>query len=148
VDSNKESLEKEILEEFMLHYPDFPKGKLVKSESPDFILKLGPRKAIGIEITTLADPVVSQRLEAGENRSDRRVMLEEKVKNIIRMKEEKLRIYRKKRSDYYWLIIACDIKRFLAPFRLPVKVDTWCISSEFNRVFLFESASKKVYILT
>ena len=42
---------------FMKAYRDFPKGKLLKSESPDFILKLNPKKTIGIELTHLHDPI-------------------------------------------------------------------------------------------
>lgn len=33
--------------------PEFPKGRLVPSESPDFILSLGIRNSVGIEITRL-----------------------------------------------------------------------------------------------
>jgi hypothetical protein len=43
-----------ILKYFSKKYSDFPKGKLVKTESPDFILKINPRKSIGIELTKLA----------------------------------------------------------------------------------------------
>jgi len=38
---------------FRENYPDFPKGKLTKSESPDFVLKLSPSKSIGIEISRI-----------------------------------------------------------------------------------------------
>lgn len=41
-----------IMRSFRESYPDFPKGKLVKSESPDFTLKLSVSKSIGIEIST------------------------------------------------------------------------------------------------
>ena len=33
-----------IMEHFRNNYVEFPKGKLQKSESPDFILKISPKK--------------------------------------------------------------------------------------------------------
>ncbi len=50
--------EKKQLEVLMMHYfrechPEFPKGQLIASESPDFILKLKTKQRIGIEITRL-----------------------------------------------------------------------------------------------
>lgn len=42
-----------IMRSFRDAYPDFPKGKLTKSESPDFTLKLSVSNAIGIEISSL-----------------------------------------------------------------------------------------------
>ncbi len=50
--------EKKQLELLLMHYfrdrnPDFPKGKLMLSESPDFILKLKTKNRIGIELTRL-----------------------------------------------------------------------------------------------
>jgi hypothetical protein len=50
--------EKKQLEILLMHYfrecyPGFPKGRLVPSESPDFILTLKSRNNLGIEITRL-----------------------------------------------------------------------------------------------
>jgi hypothetical protein len=148
MNDNKHGMERGIMEEFALYYPDFPKGKLVKSESPDFILKLGPRRAIGIELTTLPLPGVSQKNDSGEDPPERRVTLEEKVKDIIRMKENKLRLYRKKRSDLYWLVIAGNTHQYTGSSNPANKINTWNLSSGFNRVFLYDTVSKKVYVLT
>ncbi|RIH65614.1 hypothetical protein D1164_08075 [Mariniphaga sediminis] len=50
--------EKKQLEVLLMHYfrecyPDFPKGKVVTSESPDFIVQLKSRNNLGIELTRL-----------------------------------------------------------------------------------------------
>jgi hypothetical protein len=50
--------EKKHLEVLLMHYfrecyPEFPRGKLMPSESPDFIVKLKTRNRIGIELTRL-----------------------------------------------------------------------------------------------
>ena len=42
-----------VMRSFRDNYPDFPKGKLIKSESPDFTLKLSLTKSIGIELSRI-----------------------------------------------------------------------------------------------
>ena len=46
--------ELQIIQQFKAGYSDFPKGKLEKSESPDFILRLTAKSAIGIELTKMS----------------------------------------------------------------------------------------------
>jgi len=40
-----------VMRSFRESYSDFPKGKLLKSESPDFVLKINTDRSIGIEIS-------------------------------------------------------------------------------------------------
>lgn len=40
-----------VMRSFRDHYKEFPKGKLTKSESPDFVLKQSLSKSIGIEVS-------------------------------------------------------------------------------------------------
>ena len=49
----KKQLEILLLDYFRECYADFPKGKIVPDESPDFIIKLNARKNLGIELTRL-----------------------------------------------------------------------------------------------
>ncbi len=49
----KKQLEILLLQYFRECYPDFPKGKIIPSESPDFIIKLKNKNNIGIELTRL-----------------------------------------------------------------------------------------------
>lgn len=49
----KKQVEVLLMEYFRQTYPEFPKGRLVPSESPDFILRLKNRTSMGIEITRL-----------------------------------------------------------------------------------------------
>ncbi len=50
---HKKSLERLLLDLFLEGYPGLLKGKLVATESPDFILTTSPRVSIGIELTRL-----------------------------------------------------------------------------------------------
>lgn len=49
----KKQVEVLLMEYFRCTYPEFPKGRLIPSESPDFILGLKNRLSVGIEITRL-----------------------------------------------------------------------------------------------
>jgi len=49
----KKQLERLLIDYFKESYPEFPKGKLTESESPDFVLNSNSRQSIGIELTRL-----------------------------------------------------------------------------------------------
>ena len=49
----KKQLEILLLHYFRQCYPDFPKGKVIPSESPDFIISLKSKNNIGVELTRL-----------------------------------------------------------------------------------------------
>lgn len=49
----KKQVEVLLMDYFRSIYPVFPKGKLIPSESPDFIIDMKPRNSVGIEITRL-----------------------------------------------------------------------------------------------
>ena len=49
----KKQLEVLLMQYFSECYTDFPKGKVISSESPDFIITLKSRNNIGIELTRL-----------------------------------------------------------------------------------------------
>ena len=61
------------IELFRYLYNDFPKGKLVRTESPDFVIKKGQRNYFGIEITHVVDETNAEKfsLDSEENRRKR-----------------------------------------------------------------------------
>ena len=112
-----------VIRYFREQYASFPKGKLVKSESPDFILKLNRKKRIGIELTRLD--------HAGSGA--------ELLAELLYKKEDKLRLYKKRLLSEYWLVIfteSTDLEEILE-----------CAgrqTSSFDKVFIFELFSGKV----
>ena len=52
-DQIKKEKERLVVEQFRDTYTEFPKGKLVLSESPDFVIRTSPRYSIGIELVSL-----------------------------------------------------------------------------------------------
>jgi len=120
---NKKAEEWTVIRYFREQYASFPKGKLVKSESPDFILKLNRKKRIGIELTRLD--------HAGSGA--------ELLAELLYKKEDKLRLYKKRLLSEYWLVIfteSTDLEDILE-----------CAgrqTSSFDKVFIFELFSGKV----
>lgn len=66
----KKQLELLLINYLRSSYSDFPKGKIVSSESPDFIVKSKPAKKIGIELVRLAPEKLFNHLADNEFRSE------------------------------------------------------------------------------
>ena len=134
---DKSIQEQIILDRFRIHYPGFPKGRIVKSESPDFLLMSCNRPAIGIELTSLPFP---NYILSNENNKE---FISDMVRSISR-KQEKLKSYRQKHADAYWLIIFADSIEFNG-FSLNGQLDGSISKNGFDRVFLFDLFEAKVW---
>jgi hypothetical protein len=133
---DKKTEEFAILEIFRDVFPDFPRGLLSPSESPDFILSLGPKKKIGIELTRLSQQLPDSNPFSFEN-----------ISACLLTKEPKLRLYKKKRLSEYWLILVVRDPAYTPRHNLNNKLIKWVFASGFNRVFLFYLARSRVYEL-
>lgn len=118
--------ESAILELFRDHYRDFPDGVLNASESPDFILSMGPKKKIGIELTRLHQQFSDPDLFSFEN-----------ISACLLLKEEKLILYRRKKLQEYWLIFSVRDPAFKPRFNLSNKLMVWEFETAYDRVFIF-----------
>jgi len=114
---------------FKEKYPAFPKGKLIKDESPDFILKTGRHYSIGIELTQIISP------QHGFQNDFQ--FIDEVMKTILK-KNGKLPLYSQKKTNEIWLIITCDDLNFQDNFRPEENLFTAGLKSGFNRIFLFD----------
>lgn len=241
----KKQLEIVLMNYFMEFYPDFPKGSLLPTESPDFILTFKNRHQLGIELTRLnpgnaAPPDAAHlrkiefrehligivrdlfehnnahnlfvkflfsekksidreneisvavrvanliRMAVGKKKEQRffRILIEsselpegldgllivnhpalnisfwersnnlgvsnnvvDDIRMAIHKKDEKLRLYRKQRLNYYWLLITTDRLRGVKSFNLPNKIMNHKFHSNFQRVFLFDLIKSNVFQL-
>ena len=70
--ADKKQLEILLMDYFRMCYPDFPKGRVVPAESPDFWVRKKNRNVIGIELTRLnpvhANPVDAERQKIIDSR--------------------------------------------------------------------------------
>ena len=133
-------MERRVLDEFRKYYPEFPKGKIVQSESPDFILETSPKHTVGIELSAL--PSSSLILN---NKRDLYNLIEEIHHSVIK-KDEKLPLYRKQRADEYWLLLYIDSLQD-GPFNLKEHLPRTETMNGYNRVFLFDIYDGKVFIM-
>lgn len=228
-----------IMRSFRDNYPDFPKGKLTKSETPDFIHKLSLTKSIGIEISTLykshtdgntesqmrsiiyrahelylerfrnpifaqiffssdfnipindeiyatkiaiaiIDVIAEQKigaqymahiepdlLPAGVSRiiiyahptfknsfwdlrfelNIQDILSNGNIEKLVNKKDDKLRLYRKKISDLYWLIISADFINKPASFNFENALNQIKLETGFNKVFLYHLFEQKYFEL-
>jgi hypothetical protein len=132
-----------ILELFRKSYPEFPKGKLLKSESPDFILRQNYHQSIGIEITKLR--------EANIPKSNPGFPVAElnyaNIGAAIRSKEEKLALYRQKKINIFWLLITVDYIRLSEAMNSSNIIAGWEFNTGYHKVFLFDLFEKKIFEL-
>ena len=113
---------------FREKYAGFPKGKLLKSESPDFIIKHGRKKRIGIELT---------QLDFGHK--DGQDNWSKQLTDLLSRKEDKLRIYKKKWLNEYWLLITIENIDLI-----DTGLNNIYFNSKFDKVFLFDLFSGKI----
>jgi hypothetical protein len=139
-----------IMEQFKRKFKDFPKGKVVKSESPDFIVELSSKISIGIELTKLHGPSINKVKSHFTSKISGYQAPEFSRENIeftIEAKNKKLIFYRKKYIKVLWLLITADIDESSVSFNLYNKLDNWIFNSGFQRIFLFELKEEKIFEL-
>ena len=134
--NDKKHTESIIINLFREHFPDFPKGSLKPSESPDFILGITPRQKIGIELTSLHPYSKDTELLSYEN-----------ITACLDAKNEKLRLYQRKKLNEYWLIISVDDPQSWNRINIHNKLILRIFKTGFNRVFLFNTINCKVFEL-
>ncbi len=138
---NQKQEEIVVMEYFRSKLVGFPAGKLIKSESPDFILKLNSGKRIGIELTRLKE-------NNHNNHNHEYVVPEITQQNLeatILGKEEKIDLYLGKKFSEIWLIITVDFFRSAMPVSTALNVFEHSYSSSFAKLFLFELMEGKIF---
>ncbi len=132
--------ERQWLDAFKKVFEGFPSGRIIATESPDFIVQVNPKQRIGIEITKydLYEPdeqlVLSSFVDA------------ERMALLIEKKNEKRGLYQKKWLNAYWLLILIntgehkDILRFSDRFMSHYQNIT-----RFDRLFVFDYLRRQLY---
>jgi len=139
-----------IMEQFRKEYDEFPKGKLRKSESPDFILWQTAKTSIGIELTKLHGPTVRKyktHYPFKINGFQAPEFNRENIEYTINAKNEKLHIYQQQKLNQIWLLITANLDESPVLFNLGNKLENWKFSSGFQKIFLFELKKRKVFEL-
>jgi len=134
--SDKKTEELVIIELFRDRFKNFPGGVLTVSESPDFILSIGPEKKLGLELTRLHQQIKGTDPFSYEN-----------IVACLQQKEEKLELYRRKRLQEYWLILFVRDPAYSPRYNLYNKLIVWEFETDFNRVFFFNLLNSDVFEL-
>ena len=126
--------EYQIFNLFRRLHDDFPRGQVVPNESPDFLVRLNRRSAIGIELTELR----GQEFYEQRGHYSHPEMIKEQIEKIIHAKEEKIHLYQRHKPAQLWLLIHIGSFDNLIHFNLKDKIERWGFAADFNRVFLLE----------
>ncbi len=138
---NQKDEERLIMDYFRKIYPHFPKGKLMKSESPDFILQQNNHQTIGIEITRLHDANIPKSNPGFPVAKLNYTNLEAAIKR----KEEKLTLYRQKKINVFWLIITTDFIDRNASVNVTNFLSGFDFKTQYQKVFLFDLFDRKIF---
>lgn len=123
-----------VIRWFRESFPEFPKGKLVKDESPDFRLWISTRKFIGIELTQVHQ---GKRAEPGQSILCKPFAADQ-VLISLEAKEEKIRLYRGDYPHKLWLIIFAEYSEPDAMIKVSDHFRDHGIESSFDKVFIFD----------
>lgn len=135
---DKKEHERRIFQLFRNLFNDFPKGKVIQAESPDFRIRLNRRKVIGIELTELH----GQEYYDNQGHFTHPELLFQDLSNTISSKEEKIYLYQKIKPVELWLLIHIHSFQNKLSFNYRNKLENWIFNSSFNRIFLLEEKGK------
>jgi hypothetical protein len=120
--------------------PGFPKGKLVKGESPDFQLWISTKRFIGIELTQVHQFNSDNPLQGF---LDHKTAVDQVIKSI-RAKEEKALLYRSDNPYQLWLIIYADYSEPDSMQDVKKEYGVNRIVTAFNKIYLFDLDTHQV----
>lgn len=145
LETQKHLEEKAAFDRFCALFPDLPKGKITQSESPDFVIKTGKRSSAGIELTRLfaEEPGTTAIAPAKRHRLTMSV-----VQKVIEHKQEKIRLYQKRKPEQLWLVVILENVQGTAVWTIPKNVDKWPIhKAGFDKVFLLDQHGNRCFSL-
>jgi len=117
--------------------PQAPKGRIIKSESPDFIIQNSRKRKVGIEITRwIANAyMVDGSIEKFKP---------SEIIPIIDKKQNKISIYHKLRFTRTILIVVL-LRDGFHPFVLPQNMSHWIPSVLFDELYLLDFQLRRLY---
>ena len=143
----KKEIETTTIRYFANKYKEFPKGKLIASESPDFIVRENAKKSIGIELTHLVDYKNGNSFYNNVETSLIQKLNEDIINHILEQKEEKIRLYRKQKLNRIWLIITADNLDLPQSSNINASIADWNLNTSFDKVFLFDLFRGEIFEL-
>lgn len=140
--SAQKATEKFYLDQLIRLYPGFPHGRIVQSESPDFLIYATPRRITGIELTRLTRNNGTSFV--GEDHFHPGFSMES-IQQLVLNKEAKMELYRKKGVEGVWLVILVDGFSQSPSFNVRNHLDHWDLSTSFKAVLILDLSVPVVY---
>jgi len=125
----------------------FPAGRILRSESPDFIIRISRKKSLGIELTEIISHTSGNIKYASNPVGDNNDYVSQAILEAVSKKEEKIHLYRKNRLDHYWLIMYIQSEPGPSQSGFFNRMEKWIFQTSFNRIFLYVKPWRKVFEL-
>lgn len=139
--SQKKVRERQFLDQFIILYEDFPPGKIISSESPDFVIQRSVKNRIGIEITQYE--IFDSEIHPLNNQQ---FVEHESLLKLIIQKNDKLAHYQKKWLNAYWLLLVINASQSKSMLRLSEGLIDQCrLVASFDRIFILDMQQKRLY---
>ncbi len=139
--SDKKAHEQQVLQIFRNLISDFPKGEVLQTESPDFLVCLNRKKVIGIELTELH----GQTFYDNRGYYNSPELLYQNIEHTISAKEEKIYLYQKVKPVELWLLIHLRSFQDQLSFHYRNRLTNWDFNSSFDRIFLLEETNQELH---
>ncbi len=134
MEMDKKRIERQYLDAFIRLYSEFPKGRIISGESPDFVVKTR-RWTIGIELTELIVQPPSS--TSAKLIRDWQQSFMQELEKTVKKKEEKLRLYQRDNHLKYCLLIHFDLDISTLLRNLPATLNEKNLESGFDAIFIF-----------
>lgn len=134
---SKQEVERAYFDQFRQLYNDIPHGKIIQSESPDFIIR-SRHSSLGVEITRIyQEKIIEVYLGTLPSKISKGVFLSALLP-ILEKKESKRLRYQTKRMNANWLLIVFVREPANMAYDFLKKFDNTSVESGFEKVFLLD----------
>ncbi len=134
---SKQEVERAYFDQFRQLYNEIPHGKIIQSESPDFIIR-SRHFMLGVEITRIyQENIIEVYSETIPSIISKAVFLSA-LHPILEKKESKRLRYQTKRMNSNWLVIVFVRESANQPYNFLKELDNTSVESGFEKVFLLD----------
>jgi hypothetical protein len=142
--ANQKLEERKYLDQLIRIYPGFPQGRILSSESPDFLIYRTMRRITGIELTRFTRNTGYG--HTGKDHFQPEFSIES-LQTLIRKKEAKMTQYLSKGVEGIWLVILVDAFSHPSGFNIHNHLERMNPDTAFRAILVFDISLQKVYEL-
>jgi hypothetical protein len=138
----KKREEREYLDLLIDLYPGFPAGRVIHSESPDFIVQSTRKQKTGIELTRLTRTEGDHFEGSGHFHPDFSL---DSLQELLNCKESKIGLYKTKGVEKIWLVILVNGFSQSPAFNINNQLERWRPETTFDALLILDLSLQRIY---